>query len=63
MSGLNGGYSKYLLLPFPTASQDTESAMRVKGIRAKLRERQFTTLHDDMRELRNRIADHGLKAI
>ena len=54
--------AQYLLLPFST-SQDAESAMRVKGIRAKLRERQFTSLHDDMRELRNRIADHGLKAI
>lgn len=45
---------QYLLLPF---------AERSKGIRAKLRDNQFLTLNDDMRELRNRIADHGLKAI
>ncbi|EHJ48817.1 type II secretion system protein E [Solidesulfovibrio carbinoliphilus subsp. oakridgensis] len=53
--------SQYLLLPF--VAPNPESSMRVKGIRAKLRERQFHSLHDDMRELRNRIADHGLKAI
>ncbi|WP_254845238.1 ATPase, T2SS/T4P/T4SS family [Desulfovibrio sp. DV] len=52
---------QYLLLPF-TAS-NPENAMRVKGIRAKLRERQLQSLGDDMRDLRNRIADHGLKAI
>lgn len=52
---------QYLLLPF--TAPNPESAMRVKGIRAKLRERQLQSLGDDMRDLRNRIADHGLKAI
>ena len=52
---------QYLLLPF--AAPNSESAMRIRGLRAKLRERQLQTLGDDMRDLRNRIADHGLKAI
>ncbi len=55
--------AQYLLLPFPFEEQDNKSVMRIKGIRAKLRERQFVTLPDDMRDLRNRLADHGLKAI
>lgn len=52
---------QYLLLPFVSASEKSE--MRIKGIRSKLREGQLQSLSDDMRDLRNSIADHGLKAI
>ena len=55
--------SQYLLLPFPYAEQDPENALRTKGIRAKLRERQFLTLNNDMVELRNLIADDGIKGL
>lgn len=54
---------QYLLLPFPHKEQDKTNAMRITGIRAKLKELQLKTLHEDMRELRNRIGNHGLKAI
>lgn len=55
--------AQYLLLPFPYAAQDSENALRTKGIRAKLRERQFLTLNNDMVELRNLIADDGIKGL
>lgn len=54
---------QYLLLPFPYDGQPVEREIRVKGIRAKLREKRLTALEEDMNQIKNLIKEKGIKAI
>jgi|GEM_PF-639424 len=52
---------EFLLLPFHYQTPKSES--RVKGIRAKIRDKQLITLNQDMRDIRGIIREFGIDAI